>query len=337
MNRRNLARIIPLAAAAWLAAGATSQPAPAPQPEVRGFDVADHAYRIVGRARLIFFTLSADDVGGARLTWKRTAEGESARLLAGSEPARAPRELNEWGYTSEEEFGDRANTFAVRSMNASDFMGEPPRQAPPPRAAAARQFRAVCSSSAGAAVQTLTTTVTTEREITYRALGNLLDRLAGTPRWQPRGFSQPVGAAPGFLIAFGRLLRASVDAQLAQTSQPTAVPYIYNAMVYDLKLRKVRPLRNVSVGARTYARVLRGDFVTVRRSDGDETPFTVTYPVDGTCASVPIAIAFRASWWLTIELQLDDEYEVPADPGRDASMASRIREICAAASAIASQ
>ena len=31
-------------------------------------------------------------------------------------------------------------------------------------------------------------------------------------------------------------------------------------------------------------------------------------------AGVPLVVSFRPHWWLTIELQLDDKYDVPAEP-----------------------
>ena len=86
---------------------------------IRFAAVADHTYRVVGRARFLLVSFSADDVGGARLMWRRDDNGESIRLLVGSEPARAPRDLNEWAYSSEEVHGDRADAFLVRSETPS--------------------------------------------------------------------------------------------------------------------------------------------------------------------------------------------------------------------------
>ena len=101
--------------------------------------------------------------------------------------------------------------------------------------------------------------------------------------------------------------------------------------MYDLRLRKAQRQRNVSVGAEKYSQLLKGDFLAVRRSDSDPTPFSVAYLADGASAGVPIVISFRLSWWLTIELQLDDRYEVPRDPAADPAVTSQIRDICAPA------
>ena len=97
----------------------TAPPAPAVHPAAAEFPT----YRVVGRAKFMFITFSANDVGGARLTWERSGDAESVRLLVGSEPARAPRDLNEWAYTSEEIVGDRASVFALRSPSAPEFGG----------------------------------------------------------------------------------------------------------------------------------------------------------------------------------------------------------------------
>jgi hypothetical protein len=315
-----------LAACAWLAIGGaprTAAPAKTASAAVMPA-TADHSYRVVGRAKLMSMTLFANDIGGGRLSWRRGRASESISLLVGSEPERAPRNLNEWAYSLEEIHGDRANAFVVRSLGPADRLKS--------RADSEgkRQFRAVCSSATGVAAQSATTTIGTDGVITYRALGKLLDHFTGARPSQPRDVVQPSGAAPGFLSALNRMLRLSIEAEASSSKiQPAAIPYTYNSAVYDLQLRRVRRQNNVSVGGRTYGELLQGEFVTVRRRDRDPTPFTVSYAVEGADAGVPIVISYRASWWLSVDLQIDDEYEAPTDPAGDAALSAQIREICA--------
>jgi hypothetical protein len=191
-----------------------------------------------------------------------------------------------------------------------------------------RQFRAICASTIGSAVQSVSTTVRSDRVITYRGVGSLLDGLSQTQHSQRLDVAPPAGAAPGFLTALTRLLRGSVGGRATASAVQASVPYVYNSAVYDLQLRRKRVRTNAVIGGQTYAELLRGDFVTVRRRDGDQTAFTVSYPVDGANAGVPIVVSFRPHWWLTIELQLDDKYDVPADPGTNVALTSRIRELC---------
>ena len=289
----------------------------------------DYPYRVIGRARLVFFSVSDDDVGGARLTWRRDGDSESVRMLVGSEPGRAPRALNEWAYTAEETNGDRADVFVLRSLIAEDKDGQPVRTLP--RADGGGQYRASCSSASAAMVQTFTTTVTTDGKIDYRSIGHVLDRIGSHSAWKPTDLSRPTDAAPGFLTAISTMLRRSVQASASGTKQPAAVAYVYNGTVYDLQLRRVQHDRNVTIRNTTYPDLLKGQFISVRRRDGDQTPFIVSYFADGPRAGVPVVIAFRASWWLSLELQLDDRYDVPADPSADPVLSSKIRSICAQA------
>ena len=63
---------------------------------------ADHRYRIIGKVRLLLFWIGNDNVGGARVTWRADEGGRHAiALLVGTEPTRAPRGINQWGYVGE--------------------------------------------------------------------------------------------------------------------------------------------------------------------------------------------------------------------------------------------
>jgi len=286
----------------------------------------EHSYRVVGRAGLGFVSWSADDIGGARLVVRDAVGGASVSMLVGSEPERAPRNLNEWGYTFERIHGEHAESFVLRSVTPDDLAQEKsPRM---PSQDEQRQFRAICASTIGSAVQSVSTTVRSDRAVTYRGVGALLDRLSQPQHSQRLDVAPPIGAAPGFLTALTRLLRGSVGDRAAVSAAQPPVPYVYNSAVYDLQLRRKRLRTNVSIGGQTYAELLRGDFVTVRRRDGDQTAFSVTYQVDGADAGVPLVVTFRPHWWLTIELQLDDKYDVPADPATNVALTSRIRELC---------
>lgn len=295
----------------------------------------DYPYRVIGRARLLFFSVSDDDVGGARLTWRRDGDSESLRMLVGSEPERAPRALNEWAYTAEETTGDRAEVFVLRSLIAEDRDGQPVRELP--RTDGAGQYRASCSAMNDAKVQIFTTTVATDGKINYRSIGHVLDRIGSHAAWKPSDLSRPNDAAPGFLTAISRLLRASVSASASGGRQPTSVPYVYNGTIYDLQLRRVQHDYNVTIRNTVYPDLLKGQFVSVRRRDKDQTAITVSYLPSGPRAGVPVMMAFRASWWLSLELQLDDRYDVPADPGADPVVSSKIRSICALAGVRASR
>src|SRR5690242_2607993 len=65
--------------------------------------VAQRSYRLKAGVRLLLFWIRRDDVGDATLTW-RAGPGEHRILefLVGSDPERAPRHINRWGFIAEE-------------------------------------------------------------------------------------------------------------------------------------------------------------------------------------------------------------------------------------------
>ena len=65
--------------------------------------VAEHYYRMLAKVRPLLFWISRDNVGGARIGWLGDQSGSKGfELLIGSDPARAPRKINRWGYIAEE-------------------------------------------------------------------------------------------------------------------------------------------------------------------------------------------------------------------------------------------
>ncbi len=66
--------------------------------------VAEHRYRIAAKIRpLVLFWIGKDNVGGARIRWRQGEDGlRGYDALIGSDPARAPRKINRWGFILEE-------------------------------------------------------------------------------------------------------------------------------------------------------------------------------------------------------------------------------------------
>jgi hypothetical protein len=74
-------------------------------------------YRLAARIRPLFFWIGRDNVGEARLTWQAgDGGGRGYSLLIGSDPARAPRKINKWGYISELEEGAAVRVFGLMTQ-----------------------------------------------------------------------------------------------------------------------------------------------------------------------------------------------------------------------------
>ena len=113
------------------------------------------------------------------------------------------------------------------------------------------------------------------------------------------------------------------------------VTYIYNNTVYDLGVRDSHALGRTMVGTRTFDALTRTDFSVRNRTTGEDSRFAVTYAPDGV-VPLPVQIFYRPSFWLSIELRLDDTIDVPTDPAADGSVLTRIRTICGAMAPLAS-
>jgi len=286
--------------------------------------IAEHRYRIVGKLRLALFWIERDDVGSARMTWRSDGTTNAVTFLVGSDPQRAPRSVNQWGYLREEVGSNHAQVFSLRSLgddeaepSAGFTVGEGP------------LFGVSCASATGDDVSSTHTTVN-GHGVTYRMFERLLDRITVSAPWEERHTRRPPGADAGFLTALQHAIRVAEVAGAASKAAATRPPltYVYDNAVYDLSIRGSQSLGQVTVGTRTFERLVRTDFSIRNRMTEDVSKFAVTHSPDR-AGSLPVQIFYQPNFWLRIELRLDDEADAPADPAADASMLTRIRAMCA--------
>jgi len=190
---------------------------------------AEHRYRIVGKLRLALFWVSRDDVGTARMSWQSDGSTTAVTLLLGSDPQRAPRNLNQWGYLREEVRRDLTDVFSLRSVDRDGddpsggfSVGDGP------------EFGVSCAAVGDDEVSVRQTRVIA-RGVSYRMFDQLLELIGASPRWEQRLMPRPSGAAPGFLTAIQQAIRLS-EAGAGDDGAKTrrTVPYVYNDSVYDL-------------------------------------------------------------------------------------------------------
>ena len=310
-------------------ASTATPPTPSVRPESRTSFHApptEYRYRITGKLHFGLFTIGRDDVGTGRMAWRSDGSTHVISLLVGSDPQRAPRGVNQWGYLREElESSNQAEVFSLRTLDddetapAGGFgVGDGP------------TFGVSCATFKNAGVSDVRTIVRASG-VTYRMFDQLLDRVVTAPGWKSRQVPRPDGAEPGFLTALQHALRVNAGAEPRSKGRQPSVTYVYNSTVYDLTIRGSQALGRTTVGARTFDRLVRTDFAIRNRSTGDITKFGVTHDPDQPEVSLPIQIFYQPSFWLTIELRLDEAAEVPDDPSTDQAVLDRIRSICASA------
>jgi len=269
----------------------------------------EHSYIVNARVRpVLLFWIGRDNIGGARLTWRQGVDGRRAfEFLIGSDPARAPRRINRWGFIVEELDADNAEVLGVMSESNEQTIEEA-------KARTAREngdvsaFKALRTSITGNRAVSGTMTVLAPAELTYRDLDALL---ALIPSEAPgvRTLELPPGTEKGFLVAMDSLMRAGIapcrSADDGGTKGKSTIPYVYNRTLYDLSLLSCDYEPQLRTKTGTFADVVDGQFQLRNRTTNDETKFRVSYGISGELHGVPVRAVFRPRWWMEIELLLE--------------------------------
>lgn len=266
-----------------------------------------HTYTMSGRIRPLLFWIGRDQVGLARIQWRRGADGvKGYELLIGTDPESAPRRLNRWGYIAEA--GDGANGSVLALMSRSeesslDEIGDRPR--------GSAEFKAMRAYIEAGASRSVVPTVYVRNEPTFRDVQALIDQvMLASDGTTVRTIAVPVGTRPGFLGAVAELVHASAEILGDPASgkggrRIPSVPYVYGVRLYDLSLRSHERVAGSSGGARPADRLARGRFEIRNRATGELTRFELVYGTSGALAEVPVEIVYQPRWWLKVELRLN--------------------------------
>jgi hypothetical protein len=317
MTRRLTLALIALAVAVRVPASAGS-PAASPSP---GSSVERHHYSIRGRIRpLLVFWISKSGVGEAVVT-KREGPGEAGySLLIGSDPDRAPRRINRWGYISEEIRGSEATLIGLmtESDEASIEQAETNIRT---QVAGDRTFKIIRGSIDADQASSTVTSVAAPVGYSFRQVDIMLDlaqrESSKESEGTPRVTRLPAGTRPGFLAAVAELMHQHVgEWQSSGHVQPGGpINYVYYGRIYELRATRTRPQASVRVAGVEYAHVIQSDFQIRSEHDGEVFPFSITYGTEGPLAEIPIAASYQPRWWMQIELTLDDPASGPALAG----------------------
>jgi hypothetical protein len=292
---------------------------------------AEHVYRIVGKVRFLLFWATADDVGGARITRRGPAPDQAVSLLIGSEPHRAPREVNQWGYIREDVARDSTSVFGIRTVTDAESREEAERHRT--RSAGLAEFGVLCSTVSPFEATSRTTTVHVPHDATYHDIDRVLDVVERHARWNRGHTPRPADVAPGFLTAVDLMMRSSA----ATARDANAVPrcsgsaYVYKDAIYDLIPRRVERIPELRTRSGVLHNLLRSDIAVRNRTSGWTTSFSMIYGTEGTFAGVLVSARYQPNWWFRVELELDEHVEVPPDPAADTSINKRIASLCSAA------
>jgi hypothetical protein len=274
--------------------------------------VREHTYILNARVRpLLLFWIGRDNIGDARLTWHQSPGGRRAfEFLVGSDPARAPRRINRWGFIVEELNADTAEILGVMSESSEETLEEA-------KAQVARQddvkvFKASRTTIAATKAVNGTMTVRAPAHLTYQNLDELLGLLPATPP-NARTIEVPPGVSQGFLIAMDGLIRASVEPCRTEGGggprRIAPLRYLYNQTFYDVSLVSCRHAAAMPAHGGTATDLIDGRFRITNRTTKHNTDFRIVYGASGALKEVPVRAFFRPRWWMEVELVLNQSTE----------------------------
>jgi hypothetical protein len=275
--------------------------------------VAEHRYRMAGRIRpLLPFWVGRDNVGSARIRWHRAGDGAQAyELLIGTDPDRAPRHVNRWGYVREEVRGLSGRIVGVMKQSNEESIDEVKTRLDK-ESQEGFPFSLIVGTAGEGTSRAHILVERMPRDLGYRDLGTLLERFeAGSASPIVRDAKLPSGVRPGLLAALAELVHQDIDAYRrsgwkARTGRQRTLPYVYAGRFYEVTLQSSKFQNELRAGGRTFAKVITADFRTLNRSAGSRESFTFAYGTDGDLVEIPVFITYQPRWWLRAELILDE-------------------------------
>lgn len=298
-----------IAFALALASVGTAQELPGDAAGVRAPVSRARRYQMNARVRPLLFWIRRNDVGAARITWRGDPHGAHGyELLVGSDPLKAPRRINRWGYIAEDVSGVGATIVGVMTESNAESVEEA-EQLLARAGQGGYAFHAIRATVSGEQAEAEVVLLRSEQDLTFRELEPLLARVSSVdaPR---RVLRIPPATTPGFLCAVAALVRETVSPSLppagrrARPAQPRT--YVYNGRLYDLTMRSLEEHADFASGGRRYGPALEAEFEAFNRTTRHRTKFSIVYGRAGELAGVPLRIVFRPKWWFEAELVLTD-------------------------------
>jgi hypothetical protein len=271
--------------------------------------VKEYRYRMSAAIRPLLFWIGDSDVGGARIVWREGRNGRRGyEFLLGSDPARAPRRINRWGWVKEE--AGPGGAIQVGLMRKTDeqtvdqakaqvgFEGE-------------YVFKMIRTRIEDGEARSENTVWLVRDDYTYYDLPTLLHLVDGPPQGPPKvnEAALPPGTEPGFLFAVADMVDKAVAAATREPREllhDTATRFNFNAVVYDLRLREAKWEEASEYGGRPFTHLVRLDFESHNPVLDTTERFTLVCGTEGHWKGVPVYVKYQPKWWFKAEGVLDE-------------------------------
>jgi hypothetical protein len=271
---------------------------------------SEHRYRLSAAIRPLLFWIGRSNLGGARIVWRADGDGRQGyELLLGSDPARAPRRINRWGWTREDADPSGATMLGVMNRSEDDSLDQAKASLGPGRDG--YFFKMNRARVENGVARAEATTVFAPEDFTFRQLADL-QRFAESAKPTPRVREGrlPPGTRPGLLFALADLVHAGVETGRAPGSagpRPSRVKYTFNAGVYDLVVTSWERVEQARYGSHTYEKLVRLEFESRNLEKGTTEHFVIACGTEGALAGVPVFVRYQPKWWFKVEGVLDED------------------------------
>jgi hypothetical protein len=256
-----------------------------------------HHYSIAARVRpLLVFWIGRSGVGDAIVT-RRLSPGEATyALLIGSDPDRAPRRINRWGYIKEEIRGAEARLVGLMTESDEESIEQAEANLKT-QAHGDHPFKIIRATVNGEQARSVVTSIGAPHDYSYRQLQTVLDLARReSPEGKARTIRLPPGTRPGFLAALADAMRTPAG----------PIPYVYYGRIYELRQTSARTIPDLQIARASYGRAIAADFTITSTYDSELTRFSMTYGTEGRFAQVPLTVSYRPRWWMEVNLTVDD-------------------------------
>jgi hypothetical protein len=265
--------------------------------------VRQHSYRMAGKVRMLLLWVGREDVGSAVINWRGSGQDRAYELLIGSDPSKAPGQLNKWGYLVEEIRGSDASVIGLISQDNEDHLSDVKEGLG--AGEGRRPFDTIRGRVGNTEAHARVGTLFAPSTLTYRDASAVLKLVLEDKSKPVKRLARPTGVRSGFLTALTELVTKTLDVQRGDNlSTIRSIPYVHGDRLFELRLLESTPLARFERDGRTFERVVRGRFETARAGSRSGTRFELVYGASGHLTGIPILVSYQPKWWLQVDLVL---------------------------------
>jgi len=275
-----------------------SSPVPVEVPGEQLPVLRQHTYRMAGKIRVLLLWVGRDDVGSAVIRWRGAEDRKAFEVLIGTDPQKAPGQLNKWGFLAEEVHNGESAVVGFISQENDEKLSEV--KAGLKKRAELRAFDTVRGLVPMVEARARVGTLHAPSELTYHDAPAVLENFLADTSLPLKTVARRGDVRAGFLSALTELVTASL-----QKTSIRRIPYVHGDKLYELKLVESSNLTRFERDGRTYEHVIRSRFETGEASSRAGTRFELVYGASGALAGIPILISYQPKWWLQVDLVLN--------------------------------